>query len=161
MTVGAEGRAVSQIFTLQNARIGPFTLTGIPVCVVENWQMERPINVGWPLFAAFDATLNLGDDALWLKPDPVPLARPFPKDRSGIGGVRYPNHIMVGHVAPESPAWAAGLRAGDDIVALDGQRIDRAYPLPGERQGYRPAGTPIQLALADGRSITFRLADYF
>ncbi|WP_404713918.1 aspartyl protease family protein [Sphingomonas sp. MMS24-J13] len=161
MTVGAEGQAVSQIFTLRNARIGPFTLAEIPVCVVENWQMERPINIGWPLFAAFDATLNLGADSLWLRPDPVALAKPFPKDRSGIGGVRYTDHIRVGHVAPDSPAWHAGLRAGDDIVALDGRAIDQAWPAPGERQGYRPAGTPVQLGLADGRHMDFQLADYF
>jgi predicted aspartyl protease len=161
MTVGAEGQAVSQIFTLRNARIGPFTLNAIPVCVVENWQMERPINIGWPLFAGFDATLNLGDDALWLKSDPVALAKPFPKDRSGIGGVRYTDHIMVGHVAPDSPAWHAGLRTGDDIVALDGRAIDAAHPAQGERQGYRPAGTPVQLSLADGRNLAFKLADYF
>lgn len=161
MTVGAEGQAVSQIFTLRNARIGPFTLSEIPVCVVENWRMERPINIGWPLFAAFDATLNLGADSLWLKPDPVALAKPFPRDRSGIGGIRYADHIMVGHVAPESPAWNAGLRAGDDIVALDGRAIDRVWPAPGERQGYRPAGTPVSIALADGRRLAFSLADYF
>ncbi len=161
MTVGAEGQAVSQVFTLRNARIGPFTLHEIPVCVVENWQMERPIDIGWPLFAAFDAMLDLGDDALWLKPDPAVLASAFPKDRSGIGGIRYTDHIRVGHVALNSPAWTAGLRAGDEIVALNGRTIDHVFPAPGERQGYRPAGTPMQLALADGRTIAFKLADYF
>lgn len=161
MTVGAEGPMVSQILTLREAKIGPFTLRDIPVCVVENWQMEPPINVGWPLFAAFDAVLNLHHDALWLKPDPARLGQPFPKDRSGIGGLRMPDRIQVGHVAPDSPAWNAGLRTGDAIVALDGRAIDASYPAPGERQGFRPAGTPVGLRLADGRDINFRLADYF
>ena len=161
MTLGVEGSAVSQIFLARNVRVGPFAMNQVPVCVIEDWELAQPINLGWPLLAAFNAVFDLGGDALWLQGDPARIAAPFPRDRSGLGGQRRADGIMVRHVAMDSPAWRAGLREGDTIVAIDGRTIDAAFPPPGERLGQNPAGTRYQLTLADRRNLTLTLADYF
>lgn len=161
MTLGVEGSSVSQIFTARNVRVGPYTLFDVPVCVVEDWRLAQPIDLGWPLLAAFDTVFDLGDDALWLKGDAVRIAQPFPHDRSGLGGQRRTGEILVRHVALNSPAWHAGLREGDRIVAIDGRAIDPLYPPPGDRMGQKPAGTQFHLTLADRRDLTLTLADYF
>lgn len=161
MTLGVEGSSVSQIFLARNVRVGPFAMNEVPVCVIEDWELAQPINLGWPLLAAFDAVFDLGGDALWLKGDPARITAPFPHDRSGLGGQRRPDGIMIRHVAMNSPAWQAGLREGDVIVAIDGRTIDAAFPPPGDRLGQNPAGTRFRLTLADRRDVTLSLADYF
>jgi hypothetical protein len=161
MSVGVEGTAVSQILTLANARLGPFILRAIPLCVVEDWRLERPINLGWPIFRAFDAIFDLGGDSLSLGANAALLAQPFPKDRSGIGGQRRTSDIVVRHVALNSPAWQAGLREGDLILAIDGRPVGPSYPARGERMGLKPAGTRIHLLLSNEREVTITLADYF
>jgi len=161
MTLGVEGSSVSQIFLARDMRVGPFRMNQVPVCVIEDWELAQPINLGWPLLTAFDAVFDLGGDALWLKGDPVRIAAPFPRDRSGLGGQRRPDDILVRHVAMNSPAWQAGLREGDAIVAIDGRVIDAAFPPPGDRLGQKPAGTRYRLTLADRRDVTLTLADYF
>lgn len=161
MTLGVEGSAVSQIFLARNVRVGPFAMNQVPVCVIEDWELAQPINLGWPLLTAFDAVFDLGGDALWLKGDPARIAAPFPRDRSGLGGQRRAGDILVRHVALNSPAWQAGLREGDTIVAIDGRTIDAAFPPAGERLGQNPAGTRFRLTLADRRDVTLTLADYF
>lgn len=161
MTVGIEGPTVSQIVTVAEARIGPFTLRDVPACVVEHWRLAYPITVGWPFFTAFNALYDFGGGSVTLQADPARLAQALPKDRSGLGTVRRPDRINVRHVAYESPAWRAGVREGDEIVAIDGRPIDALYPPAGTRMGQRPAGTAMRLGLADNRDVTLVLADYF
>jgi hypothetical protein len=161
MTVGAGGPEIGRIFCLKEAKLGSFIMRRVPVCVVRNWILLRPVHIGWPFLSSFDVDLDLGGRTLWLKTNAKGMAAEFPKDRSGIGGARRADRIVVRHVALNSPAEAAGLHAGDEIIGIDGRRIDASYPPPGERQGARPAGTKIELQLADGRTVNFILADYF
>lgn len=161
MTLGVEGPSVSQIFLARNARVGPFVMNQVPVCVIEDWELAQPINLGWPVLAAFDAVFDLGGDALWLKGDPARIAAPFPRDRSGLGGQRRADDILIRHVAMNSPAWQAGLREGDAIVAIDGRMVDAVYPPRGDRMGQKHPGTQFRLTLADRRNVTLTLADYF
>jgi C-terminal processing protease CtpA/Prc len=65
------------------------------------------------------------------------------------------------HVAEASPAEASGLKAGDQIVKIDGERVDSAYIISHPRMGARPAGTQSELTLSDGRIVHLTLADYY
>ena len=161
LTVGVEGESVSTIFCLPKIHLGSFILHDVPVCIVRDWKLSAPINVGWPFFAAFHFVLNMREQALMLDADTTILAAPFPKDRSGIGAARLSDRIVVRHVAENSPAQHAGLTAGDEILELDGRRIDPTYPSADERQGLKAAGTRMSMTLSDGRVITMVLADYF
>jgi predicted metalloprotease with PDZ domain len=86
---------------------------------------------------------------------------PFEKDRSGIGAVLLPTGFQLVNVAVGSPAERAGLRAGDLVVAIDGESVDFSYVRIHARLGTRPAGTVFRLALQDGRVVTLVLADYY
>lgn len=86
---------------------------------------------------------------------------PFEKDRSGIGAQRSANGLRIIHVASGSPAADIGLRAGDEIIAIDDHFVDDDYLRRHPAMGSRPSGTAIKLALADGRTFILELRDYF
>ena len=68
---------------------------------------------------------------------------------------------MAHPVGPAAgPGAAAGLKAGDEIVAVDGQKIDAAYY---ERPDWTSfaAGRPVSLERADGSRVTVTLRDYY
>ena len=161
MTVGVEGPSISRMFSLRTLKFGPYVLHDVPTCAVSDWNFSQPVNLGWPCFAAFDFLLDTKAAALWLAASPERLGEAIPRDRSGIGAARLPERLIVRHVAENSPAARAGLRIGDEIVAIDGRAVDPTYPPPGERQGEKPAGTRIDMTLADGRTLSVILADYF
>jgi predicted metalloprotease with PDZ domain len=53
-----------------------------------------------------------------------PGAKPAPRDvRIGIQMKFEGGRTLVGNVLADSPAWRAGINAGDEVVALDGLRV--------------------------------------
>ena len=161
LTVGLDGESVNTIFCLPRMRIGGYILREVPIVVVSEWKFSSQINIGWPCFAAFSLFLDLRASIVTLNADRSILASSFPKDRSGIGAARLADRILVRHVASGSPAEQIGLKPGDEIICLDGRRIDPTHPPAGRRQGFQPAGTSLVMTLADGRNMTLTLADYF
>ena len=161
LTVGIEGIKTDGLVTLREVRIGTFGVQRVPATVVDDWVLDTPINIGWPLLRAFDVRLDLASGGLWLRADERVLAEPFPRDRSGLGAVRLADRLLVRHVAVGSPAARAGIGVGDEIVAINDHRINDTFPQPGERQGDKAAGTMLNLDLADGRQVRLVLEDYF
>jgi len=75
-------------------------------------------------------------------------------------GVKYEYGALITRVADDSSANTAGLRAGDVIIAVDGEKIDDAAALR-NAEGLIQVGRDVELAyLRDGRqhSTTIRLA---
>jgi predicted metalloprotease with PDZ domain len=75
------------------------------------------------------AGLRVGERAPWdessLPPgerDPVRAAR----TRAWTGVTFHPDRTLIKNVLPESPAWRAGLTFNDEIVAVDGYRVNAA-----------------------------------
>lgn len=161
VSIGLEGVLTNIAFSLRSVKIGDFELHDVPVHAVKNWKLAQPISLGWPLFQAFHMVLSLGAKTLEMKADRNVLASEIPRDRLGISGCREEHRLVISHVAPGSPAWHAGLRAGDVVVNVDGRAITHDYPVPGERIGFRDAGSNIRLGLAGGRAIDLMLIDYF
>lgn len=161
MSAGIEGLALAEIFCLDTVRLGPFVLHSVPVQIIEEWEMDLPMYVGWTFFRSFDAILSLAHQVVRLKADQAILTADFPKDRSGLAAQRDDDHITIIHVARNSPGWAAGLRDNDVITQIDGQPVSASFPPPGMRIGFQPEGTLLQLGLANGRQIAFRLSNYF
>ena len=61
-----------------------------------------------------------------------------------------------------SPAAEAGFRVGDEVVAVNGTRVDARYYFRDDVQFTRlPAGTRVEFARADGTSVPVTLRDYF
>lgn len=160
MTAGLEGSIVGRQFTLGSLKFADYVLHDVPACVIPNWSLDAPINLGWPAFAAFDLVFEFDRD-LYIRADEDRLALPLLRDRSGIGAQRFPDHLLVRHVALGSPAHEQGMIAGDRIVAIDGLPVDVGYPVAGKRFGRQAAGTRISLTLEVGREIDLVLKDYF
>ncbi len=158
---GLEGLSVSRISTLDRVRIGGLDIDHVPVEIPAQWNRTIPAIVGFELLSRFRIITDYGDGKIWFVPYQNRLGDPIPKDRSGIGAFPTPTGLNVVHVAEGSPAEACGLKAGDQIVAIDGERVDRAYILSHPRMGARPAGTQSNLTLADGRVLRLTLADYY
>jgi S1-C subfamily serine protease len=58
---------------------------------------------------------------------------------------QFPNAAVIRSVLPDSPAAQAGLRAGDEIVALNGEEVS-SYPDAVEMIGTMQAGEPLSIA---------------
>lgn len=161
VSISLEGVLTNVVFSLRSVNIGAFELYNVPVQAVENWKLAEPISLGWPLFQAFRMVLSLGGKSLDAKVDPHILMSEIPRDRLGISGRREEQQLIISHVAPWSPAWHAGLRLNDVVVTVDGRAISAGYPVPGERIGFRAAGSKVRLGLASGRNIDLTLTNYF
>jgi hypothetical protein len=158
---GIEGLTVNQVAVLSDLVVGGIRFINIPIEIPPNWNQSGPAVIGLPVWTRFRAIIEYAHDSLMLIPDSRLASTPFPKDRSGIGATRAKGRLEIIHVAAGSPAEAAGLRIGDEIESVDGQRVDAAYLLSHPQIGDRPAGTIIELGLKGGRSLKLRLADYF
>ena len=123
-------------------------------------QAQHGANLGIGFLKQFDLTLDLGRDRLILRPLE---ARPeFERDRSGARLGLVGDKLDVLFVSPQGPAAAAGLKAGDRIVAIDGTPVGASfYRTQLGTWNRRASGTPVELTLADGRKTRITLADYY
>lgn len=154
------GAVISRVVSLRTLRLGNHLLRSVPVSIVPDWTLDVPINLGWPAFAAFDLSFRHGRE-IWLRADADRLSRPLQRDRSGIGGERLSDLIVIRHVAQGSPAARAGLLASERIAAINGRAIDKDFPAPGQRFGSAAAGTVLALTLDDSREVRLVLEDYY
>ena len=115
-------------------------------------------NVGIGFLKQFRVDLDLGRDRIYLAPRPDAPA--FERDRSGVRFDLLGDRLKAIFVSPEGPAAAAGLKAGDEIVAVDGRAITPSYyDAPDWTRA--AAGKKVVLARADGSKVTIILADYY
>jgi S1-C subfamily serine protease len=71
-------------------------------------------------------------------------APPPPRAWLGLTCYGLRNHVVVASVIPDSPAADAGLRAGDLVVAIDGEDVSERRELF-ERLWRRSSGDPVRL----------------
>jgi hypothetical protein len=120
------------------------------------------INIGIDIFSRFRLAVDYGHDALYLTPDPAAIARPLPRDRSGLRYELRANRLRVTFISPGSPAATAGFQIGDEIVSIDGQAIaPNFYDGPPALWAIGAPGTRVTLVSADGRRRDLVLADYY
>ena len=86
----------------------------------------------------------------------------FPRERAGLGTHLIDGRLKVTYVSPDGPAEAAGFKAGDEIVAVNGQAIRSEYyradprALGGRRARHRRSNSS-----APTVAVKIRLADYY
>jgi predicted aspartyl protease len=115
-------------------------------------------NVGIGFLKQFHVDLDLGQNRIYLAPRND--SPPFDRDRGGVRLDFASGVLKVAFVSPQGPAAAAGLKVGDQIVAVDGQRVDSSYY---ERPDWTrlAAGRLVSLERADGTRVGVTLRDYY
>lgn len=158
---GVEGTVLSDVTMLRSVGLGPEQVHDVPVEIPRQWNRSTTAVIGLPVLERFSLRVDFRGNALGMKPVEAALREPFQKDRSGLGPVRDGNSLRIIHIAPGSPAEAAGLKAGDVIVAINGKKLDDAYFATRTKEGSKPPGTHFELTLATGRNVSFILKDYY
>ncbi len=159
---GVGGLRETKRVTMPNVVIGGFTFSNVPTDLgsVANGPYDGRANAGIQLFKPFHLTLDLGNDRLWLKP--TGYAPVFTKDRAGMFVMLEDDHFNVLHVTPGGPAERAGLKKGDKLVAIGGEKVGPGFYSSG-RSGWsrEAAGTKVGITKSDGQTVILTLADYY
>lgn len=162
LSVGADGPRTSLVTSLDRVQVGGVTFNGVTAVATEGLTSHAPANVGLEILSRFHVTVDFAGGRLWLQPIRGAVGAPFRKNRAGIAVVADADRIRITHVAPGSPAEAAGWRIGEAIVAVDGEPVGVGYAGSElSRWIYRPAGTVVTLTMLDGTRRALTLADYF
>ena len=159
MSAGVEGRQVHAICTLQSLRVGALLLQDLPTIILDDWRHDYDAVIGLPVWRRFDQWLDVQN--LRLRLGSADLTSPFERNRSGISAERLKDRLSVVFVAPGSPAAHAGLRAGDQVVEIDGQPLNADFFSRRPRPGAEASGTVERLTLATGESKVIILQDYY
>lgn len=159
MAGGVGGAAPSALFNLNRLSIGGHVFENVPTTLRPAdgvWAREdAAANVGLPIFSRFRLMIDFGGDRLFLLPGPD-MAKPLPRDRSGLTTAVRGGKRVVRFVAPGSPAEAGAWKAGDVIIDIDGRGID-----PENHWGEAAVGRTVTLTLEGGERRRLTLADYF
>lgn len=162
LSVGADGPRESLIASFDRVQVGGVTFNGLTAVATEGLTSHAPANVGLEILSRFKVTVDFAGGRLWLQPIPGAVDLPFRKNRAGIAVVAEPGRVRITHVAPGSPAEAAGWRVGDLIAEVDGRSAGENYAGSALAQWiYGPAGRVVAVTMADGSHRTLTLADYF
>jgi hypothetical protein len=161
---GVGGLSVHDVTMLKTVKLGGIELHDVPA-LINRADDEEPLqgaNVGMDIFRRFRVITDYPNSRLLLGVDPVAVAAPFQRDRSGLRALFAGDRLRVGLVSRGSPAAADGWKTGEEIVAIDGEAISPAF-LSGPHAKWssgRP-GDIVDLTLADGSRRRLTLKDYF
>ena len=158
---GVGGEHSARAVTVPQVRLAGRSFTAVPAQLADVGNDDDPTkmaNVGIGFLKQFHVDLDLGQNRIFLAPRRD--APPFDRDRAGLRLNFAGDVLKVGFVSPQGPAAAAGIRAGDQIVAVDGRRVGADYyQAPDWTRG--APGRTVTLQRADGSSVKVTLADYY
>jgi Aspartyl protease/PDZ domain len=159
--VSVAGAAVSEVAVVDELALGQTIFHRVPVEVPKTWALDCPAVVGFPVLSRLRMIIDFPHDRVAMLSNRGVIDQPFSKDRSGIGAKRLSNKLEIMHVAPGSPAEAAGLRVGDVVIAINGEKLSPEFFKNHPRDGSKAAGTIMYFTLLNGSKVKLTLADYF
>jgi predicted aspartyl protease len=153
---GIGGVAAGRITSLKSLVLGRQAFVDVPVQVTARDLSSVDANLGLEVLSRFHLWLDLGGGRMWLGARAA--QPPFPRNLIGFFGLPDGDQaIRVTFVAKDSPADAAGLRAGDIVTLIDGKPANAAQQAMADAQ----AGTRLVLTLAGGQTRALTLATYY
>lgn len=162
IAVGADGPREHTVASLGKVQVAQVSLRDVPTTFVDQLSSRAPANVGLQVLSRFEVILDFKGQRAWLLPNRDAAQAAFRKNRTGLGTNRTGDHLTVVHVAPGSPAAAAGWKVGEAIAAIDGQAIGPTYGASAAWGfSYRPQGATVSFTMADGTRRRLTLRDYF
>lgn len=159
---GVGGLREMKMVTVPKVDMAGFGFEGVPanLSALQDGPYEGRAAVGIQMFKPFRLTLDLGNDRMWLQRNSKPAE--FTRDRSGAFTLLEGDHFNVLHVSPGSPADRAGLKKGDKLVAISGERVGPGFFAGPQASWFRGApGTEVSLTKADGATVKVTLANYY
>jgi PDZ domain-containing protein/aspartyl protease len=157
--VRGQGTGGGNTGTIQT--LGSFSIGGhaIPNLAADFTQMKTGSFASWTeagdlgltVLSHFTPTFDYANETLYLEPLAQPLA--IAPNRSGLSFAKNePKAIDVVAVRPNSAASAAGIAAGDRIVAVNGKDAENFSRADFVELVTAPAGTQLKLTVARGSS---------
>jgi hypothetical protein len=158
---GVGGLHSARLVSMPKVTLAGQTFDRVPTVLSDTGSSDEPAqmtNVGIGLLKQFRVDLDLGHDRIYLAPRNDAPA--FEHERTGIRFERSDAGLRVAFLSPQGPGAAAGLKVGDMIVAVDGQKVDANYY---DRPDWTrsAAGRQVSLERADGSRVTVTLRDYY
>jgi len=160
-TMTVQSRGVGGVTQMRLARVARLELGGFtldqPVAALQppgpgNISADGTIgNIGGGTLSRFKVTFDYPRRRMILEPGPD-MGLPFEADMSGLGLTAMPpdfRKLTVTRVLDDSPALAAGIRAGDEIEAVDGKLADE-LGLSALRERLRLEGQVVKFQLKRG-----------
>jgi len=158
---GVGGLKLARSVILPQVALGGRTFEAVPATLSDASNDDDPTqmaNVGIQFLKQFRVDFDLGHDRVFLAPRPD--APGFEHDRSGARFDLAGDRLKAVFVAPGSPAAKAGLKEGDEIISVDGVKVDRKfYDRADWARG--AAGRAVVLQRSDGSVVKLTLADYY
>lgn len=165
MTGGVGGMAVEKLAMVTKLTLGGGTFQDLPAALESRGSSldarsgRLDGNLGMGVLSRFHLTIDFPHARVLFAP-PIDAATPFEVNHAGLTLQPGAMGSKVLHVAPASPAAAAGLRTDDVIVSVDDARVGAQEP--GTRGWlFGPVGKQLRLKLADGQVRLLTLAKYF
>lgn len=159
---GVGGMKIARKTTLPWVEFGGQRLAAVPAFMNEDPKAlpTEGANLGIEMLKPFVVTLDYAHDTMYLQP--AGKWPGFSRERAGIGTHLIQDRLKVTYVSPDGPGSAAGIKAGDEIVAVDGTAVSQDYfSGPHFRWAEGAPGTKVALKRADGSTVTVTLSDYY
>jgi hypothetical protein len=120
---GSGGRIDMQMTVIQEVKLGPYRFKNVPVYVFKDDYniTSYPFSgglIGNDILRRFNCILNYDKRDFYLIPNSHFL-EPFDYSYSGIELYLVNGAIVVGDVAPGSPGEEAGIKEGDEVIAIN------------------------------------------
>jgi hypothetical protein len=164
---GVGGMTKTKISSIKTITIAGTPMTDIPAefpDAAENTVNSDRIagNVGLAVISRFKLIADYPHDALWLTAGIQDLDKPFARNRAGLDLQPADDRLKVLLVQPGGPAEHGSWKEGEEIIAIDGKKIDAKFS-GSELSHWREAapGTVVALTLADGSVRQLTLADFY
>lgn len=160
-TGGVGGLSSARRVTLPLVEFAGMRLTDVPATLNEDPKAlpTRGGNVGIEMLKPFVVTIDDSGNAMYLQA--TGNRYEFQRERAGVRTELAGDRLKVAYVSPDGPAAAAGLKTGDEIVAVDGRKIGPDYYRSETEWTRGNPGQAVTLARADGTPVVVTLRDYY